>query len=967
MRTFKLFPDARQRVEQATPTDYTAADVVAAKLAEKSGGVLLVQAKPGRVGDTEPFQAGPWRKILDGVSDRRDVVSADVVLRDGATELDDRHVEWLSWTIARQRPDLIIAFGAAAAEALLGDKPNTFKVRKCYAHLGDGTPVVCMPSVVGRVGANRFLKRWVSQDIAWAVSYDFPPAPVELVGKSVETIDDAWAAVRDIEARGGAAFDTETFGRMYTDEFKVVQLALSTAGMDFAYHWGPDALDPSSPLVEPLKWLLQRLPVDGHNLKYDVLAMWCHLGVRARHARWCTRLAAKIVRADTSARLGDQSYRVGFGGHKAEAAAAVHTAANIITRLRTAVDEPVETAWERVPYTTASGKARTKKVVTASRPPTDAEKVSRVHEQWAKVRSVNKVKTSWAALTGLPAPTQDWLTAVLGSGEAKSYAYGLIPQDVAERYVCRDTIATAWLVPLVDRELVNGQRHTWDSFMYGVTTALAQIQYNGLPVSVERLQQLASILDRKEMDARRALARFVPTPVDPSEKVDVNWNSTDQLRAILFTPPDRVVKVAGVDVTGCWGLPVVKPTKAGGASTERTVLEELARQTSHPAISPLLELREAVKLQSNYARGMIPFVGPDGRIHCTLTPMGAETGRCSCSGPNLQTIPSRSGLAQAVKSCYVAPAGYKLIQIDYSTLELRVMAFLSGEQSMIDSFVAGRDLHRDTARMISDVVWGNDFDTCGLGYSFYDLIAEVDGDAAVLYDDRDGSVTVGERGWTQAHADAVELAMYGRKLARGEKADPVDRWAALAKEQKARRKVAKVVNFASAYGQGPRSMAEQWGISEDEARNAQNAIMGKRRRLAAWFAKQKQLCRTRGFIDTWWDGLPSTRRWLVDIASNIDAHVGHAERAAGNTPVQGTGSHFCMASLVKLDEWIRRDGIDAEVILSVHDSGLFLVHEDDVQEFVHHAPRIMTQWDSMGCPIVVDVEIGDDWGHLEAA
>jgi len=978
VREFKLFPDPRQRVERVPASDPADTEphelVVLPVLAPAKGGVLLVQAKPARATDSAPFKSGPWVRVLDGVRAKRSVVAADALLRDGADEVDDRHVRWLHHTIKQQKPDVIVAFGAQVHDALLGDKPNVAKVRRCYAYLSDGTPVVCLPSIIGRVGMNKFLKRWVAEDIAWAVTTDFAPSPSALYAKSVETVDDAWAAVRHLAELGGAGVDTETFGVMYTPEFKITQLALGNARLPYAYHWGPAALDPAGPLAEPLRWLLRRVPLDGHNLKYDVLAMWCHFGVKAARSRWCTRLASKIVRADTSARLDDQSYRVGWGGHKSEAAEAVDVASNIVTRLRTACFQHVVQSFEWETYTTSTGKTRRRRVATATRPPTESEVLDRLHAQWGKLRSVNQVKTSWAALTGLDAPTQDWVTAVCGAGPAKTYAYGLIPEHVAERYVCRDTLATCHLVPLVDLELTGGQRHTWDSFMSGVTTALAQIQFNGLPVSVQRLNELAGRLDVKEMDARRRLAKYLPTSVATGEPVDVLWTSPDQLQELLYTPPTQPFKLSkdGEDVVGGWGLPVVKKSKkTKKPSTDRTTLVELSRQTKHPGLAPLLDLREAVKLQSNYARGMIPFVGPDGRIHCTLNPMGAETGRCSCSNPNLQTIPSRSAeFAKLVKACYVAPPGYKLVQIDYSTLELRVMAFLSGEQSMIDAFRAGLDLHRETARMISTVVWGNDFDTCGLGYSFYDLIAVHDGDAAVLYADRDGRVKVGEHGWTVGHQAALEVAMLGRPLQPGEPLDPdqaCPKWAALAKEQAKRRKIAKIVNFAVAYGQGPRSMAEQNGISEDEARNAQNAIMGKRKKLSAWFAAQRRNCAARGYVDTWWDGQPSTRRWLVDIASGIDDLVGHAERAAGNTPVQGTGSHFCMASLVAVEEWIQADGIDAETILSVHDSGLWLVHEDDLGEFIDVVPRIMTQWDSMGTPVTVDVEVGDDWGHMRAA
>jgi len=548
VRTFDLFPEPRQRVERVAAADPADPDAVPPGALQpilptptgRTGGVLLVQTNPGRASDSKPFQSGVWRRLLDGVKAKKSIVHADTLFRDGPTDtVTDRHIAWIGHTIQTRKPDVIVAFGAPAHEAILGDRPNVAKVRKCYAYLSDGTPVVCLPSIIGRVGMNRFLKRWVQEDLGWAVSHDFALAPTGLKGRSVETLAEAWAAVRHMAEVGAAGLDTETFGVMYTDEFKVTQLALSHVSLDFAYHWGPGALDPDGDLVKPLRWLLRTTPIDGHNLKYDVLALWCHLGARAEHPRWCTRLAAKITRADTSARLDDQSYRVGWGGHKNEADEAVDIAQNVITRLRTATRKVVVQDFEWEAYVTSKGKTRRRKVATRTRPPTEAEVDERIHAQWGKLRSVNKVKTSWAALTGLESPTADWVVAVKGAGKPKTYAFGLADEEVMERYVCRDTIATCHLVPLVDKALVGGRRHTWDSFMSGVTDTLAQIQFNGLPVSVKRLEDLAARLDVKEMDARRQLAPHMPRNAKTGELADVLWTSPDQLQVLLYTPGDQ--------------------------------------------------------------------------------------------------------------------------------------------------------------------------------------------------------------------------------------------------------------------------------------------------------------------------------------------------------------------------------------------------------------------------------------------
>lgn len=296
----------------------------------------------------------------------------------------------------------------------------------------------------------------------------------------------------------------------------------------------------------------------------------------------------------------------------------------------------------------------------------------------------------------------------------------------------------------------------------------------------------------------------------------------------------------------------------------------------------------------------------------------------NCSNPNLQTIPSRSlEWAKRVKNVFVAPPGRKLVFIDYATLELRVMAMLSGEQTMIDAFDAGLDLHRQTAIDISHLLWGNDFESCGLGYD--EVVLKADGAAPD---------------------------------------DP--RWEQLRQLQAYRRKIAKAVNFGTAYGQGPAAMAEQWGIPEADAAKAQEAIMGRRRKLRAWIKRTQQECRQRGFTETWWNGQPARRRPLPDIASNIRDMASHAERAAYNTPVQGTGSEFCMASIGEIAQWIEDDGIDAQLVLTVHDSIGAEVDDEDVPEYVHHATRIMTGWYSMGVPITVDVEVGQRWGEMQA-
>jgi DNA polymerase I len=168
---------------------------------------------------------------------------------------------------------------------------------------------------------------------------------------------------------------------------------------------------------------------------------------------------------------------------------------------------------------------------------------------------------------------------------------------------------------------------------------------------------------------------------------DFNINSTPQLRHVLFEKLQ---------------LPVLKKTKTG-PSTDADVLEELAAMGfSTPTL--LLEYRELAKLRSTYVDALPARVLPEtGRIHTTLNQAGAATGRLSSLEPNLQNIPVRTPRGEEIRRCFVAAPGHRLVVADYSQIELRVLAHLSGDEAFIGAFLRGGDIHRETAAIIFDV------------------------------------------------------------------------------------------------------------------------------------------------------------------------------------------------------------------------------------------------------------------------
>ncbi len=145
------------------------------------------------------------------------------------------------------------------------------------------------------------------------------------------------------------------------------------------------------------------------------------------------------------------------------------------------------------------------------------------------------------------------------------------------------------------------------------------------------------------------------------------------------------------------GLPSTKRTKTA-RSTDASVLEELRSQ--HPVVGQILEHRQLAKLKSTYADALPGLVDSDGRLHTTYSQAVAATGRLSSTDPNLQNIPIRTALGRRIRRVFVAPPGKLLLAADYSQVELRILAHVSGDAGLKAAFAAGEDIHRSTAARV---------------------------------------------------------------------------------------------------------------------------------------------------------------------------------------------------------------------------------------------------------------------------
>jgi DNA polymerase-1 len=226
--------------------------------------------------------------------------------------------------------------------------------------------------------------------------------------------------------------------------------------------------------------------------------------------------------------------------------------------------------------------------------------------------------------------------------------------------------------PLVEQELK--EQELWSLYTeleLPLVTALAEMEANGILVSPKKLEEISS-------DLEATLARLTEE-IYAEAGEEFNINSPKQLGVILF---DKL------------GLPVLKRTKTG-PSTSADVLEELSE---HKIVASVLEYRQVAKLKSTYTDSLADLISPEtGRIHTTFNQTVTATGRLSSTHPNLQNIPVRTEEGRRIREAFTAPEGCYLLMADYSQIELRLLAHLSGDQVLSEAFRSGKDIHTQTA------------------------------------------------------------------------------------------------------------------------------------------------------------------------------------------------------------------------------------------------------------------------------
>jgi DNA polymerase-1 len=452
---------------------------------------------------------------------------------------------------------------------------------------------------------------------------------------------------------------------------------------------------------------------------------------------------------------------------------------------------------------------------------------------------------------------------LLGTGRAARKPTTVSDHEAAE-FAARRAEAILNLRPRLEAEMRNlGVDYLFHEIELPLAGVLADMESEGVAIDVPYLKQM-----QEELGGQLAA---IEAEVEQVAGEKFNLNAPQQLAKVLFE-----------DLR----LPVGKRTKTG-YSTDADTLEAL--RDKHPIIGLILEHRQLSKLKSTYVDALPQLVDPlSGRVHTSFGQASTATGRLASSNPNLMNIPIRTELGQRIRRAFQAGrTDHIMVSADYSQIELRIAAHVSGDPMLLAAFAAGQDIHTATAAAVFKIP-----------------IEQVTPD---------------------------------------------------------QRRLAKVANFGSIYGQGEYGLSQQLGITGDVAREFLGQYWSTYSKLREYLDDVRRKAREEGFVVS----ATGRRRAIPDLRSPNFQLRGAAERMAINFPMQSLAADIIKIAMVRLQREIEADEIEGRMLLQVHDELLFEVPRSELDQFAEKVPRIMTGAYELETGIEVEMKVGPNWADMK--
>jgi DNA polymerase-1 len=436
--------------------------------------------------------------------------------------------------------------------------------------------------------------------------------------------------------------------------------------------------------------------------------------------------------------------------------------------------------------------------------------------------------------------------------------------DLLCNYAAEDADVTFRLKQILEKELeAGGLSKLFEEVEMPLVKVLAKMELEGVRIDTEALKLSSEILT--------ADALALEAEIQEMAGVNFNVSSPAQVGEVLF---DRLK----LDDKA-------KKTKTGQYSTTEEIIEKL--RSKHPIVGKILDYRGLKKLLSTYIDALPQLVNPKtGKVHTSFNQTVTSTGRLSSTNPNLQNIPIRDAQGKEIRKAFIPDEGSIFLSADYSQIELRIMAHLSGDKNMIEAFLEGHDIHTATAAKIYNIPF-----------------SEVTSDL---------------------------------------------------------RRKAKTANFGIIYGISAFGLADRLGISRTEAKTLIDDYFATYPGVKKYMDDAIASAREKGYVET----ILGRRRFLADINSQNSVVRGYAERNAINAPIQGSAADIIKIAMVKIQQSLEEQQLNAKMTMQVHDELNFVVplHEAEITKKI--VVYEMENAVKLTVPLIAECGIGANW--LEA-
>lgn len=400
-------------------------------------------------------------------------------------------------------------------------------------------------------------------------------------------------------------------------------------------------------------------------------------------------------------------------------------------------------------------------------------------------------------------------------------------------------------------------KQLFDTVEMPLVFTLYEMEKRGVRVNKEELQEYGKRLEIKITEMEQKIYETV------GEKFNIN--SPKQLGVILFEKMK---------------LPFAKKTKTG-YSTSAEILDKLKEE--YPVVSDILDYRQFTKLKSTYADGLANFIEKDGRIHGKFNQTITATGRLSSTEPNLQNIPIRMKLGKEIRKVFIPKEGYLFLDADYSQIELRILAHMSGDEQLIQAYKEAQDIHRITASQV-----------------FHTPITEV---------------------------------------------TPLQR------------SNAKAVNFGIVYGISSFGLGQDLNISKKEAESYIKKYFETYPNVKEFLEGLVKFGKENGYVVS----LLNRKRQVPELSSGNFMQRSFGERIAMNSPIQGTAADIIKIAMVRVNQRLKEEKLESELLLQVHDELLVETKKEQKEQVKKILEEEMFHAMELKIPLEVDVKEGENW------